>query len=351
MRFKRWFFAGGCLLSVWLSMPGEDLFSVDPNVEDHLLSAPLGETLHRPRDEQERAERPLAQPPPLSRRISRVPERTPPALPGWVLSALPRLEENDGVLWINSKPYKGTEELDPNSLQVLRDFIEENGLTEGSSSFDQDDGNGRFEPWELGFQLWQDSRLVMLSFGSSPYLPYGYALESVPRSIEDLVDLEYLDLGGNAIQHLPEEISRLGLLRTLRLARNQIQELPRDLGALHGLETLVVDDNPLQTLPDSLGGLQSLEALHLNNTRLTRLSSVILELEGLEHLGLHRSATAPVETRIRELPEELLNMHLTSLQIGGNALFCRGGRALPTHSSRAPQGFSAQYCEPANGAR
>jgi hypothetical protein len=341
---------------VWFNPASEDLLSIKANRQADLLTETLGETLHRPGDEQGNGKRPPVQSAQSRRQDRPVPESTeagPPKLPRWVLLALPRLEANDGPFWINSKAPEGTEGLDPISLQVLRDFIEENGLTEDSSAFDRDDGNGRFEPWELGSQLWQDGQLVVLSFGSSPYLPYGYALESVPRSIEDLVALEYLDLGGNVIRALPEEITRLGLLRTLLLARNEIEELPQGLGALHGLKTLVVDDNPLQKLPESLGGLGSLAALHLNETGLTRLSDVILELKALEHLGLHRSAKAPAETRIHELPEELLEMHLSSIEIGGNALFCRGGGegTLPTSSDRALQGFSGQYCESANGAR
>ena len=357
MRFRRgysWLFLGGCLLAAWFTPTPEAPIAIASDAESPPIKAPLVESLLDQRDRRRGASKGSAPSISAPRQLTRAKQGAQEALaplPRWVRLALPHLETKNGPVWINSTTGGHRAEFDPISLQVLGDFIEENGLTEASSAFDRDDGNGRFEPWELGFQLWQNGELIVLSFGSSPYLPYGYALESVPRSIEDLVALQYLDLGGNAIRGLPEEIARLGSLRTLRLSRNQIEELPRGLGNLHALETLVVDENPLLRLPESLGGLRSLSALHLNDTRLSRLSDVILELNALEHLGLHRSDKAPDEARLLELPDELLEMDLTSLELGGNALFCNGGGPSSPSSARVPHGLRAQHCEYANGVR
>jgi hypothetical protein len=225
----------------------------------------------------------------------------------------------------------------------LRDFIDANGLSETSSAADRDDGNGLFEPWEFGFQVWRDGQLVLLSTGASPYISFGYRLEAVPRSVGDLLEVEYLDLGDNEIARVPDELGDLDHLRTLRLSQNSLEEVPWALGHLAALETLVLDENPLRSLPDRIDRLTGLRVLHLNGTLVGTLPADVTRLPSLEHLSLHRGPGAPKEARLRSLPEGLSEMRLSSLEIGGNALFC-ARQLQPGPLAGSVSGMGGQRC-------
>jgi len=240
--------------------------------------------------------------------------------------ALPGISPEDiarGRVWTNEGPRAHARPpLDGTDLSVLRDFIDANGLGETTSAADRDDGNGHFEPWEFGFQVWRDGQLVLLSTGASPYISFGYRLEAVPRSVGDLSEIEYLDLGDNALAQVPDELGDLDHLRTLRLSQNALEEVPWALGQLAALETLVLDENPLRSLPDRIDRLSGLRVLHLNGTLVGTLPADVTRLPSLEQLSLHREPGAPEEARLRSLPDGLSEMRLSSLEIGGNALFC-----------------------------
>lgn len=53
------------------------------------------------------------------------------------------------------------------AIAAAASFIAISGLSEASSPFDYDDGDGVFEPWELGFQVWENGSRVLLAMGPS----------------------------------------------------------------------------------------------------------------------------------------------------------------------------------------
>lgn len=90
-------------------------------------------------------------------------------------------------------------------------------------------------------------------------------IQSLPKYIGILQNLEELYLGDNALTMLPTSIKNLRNLRILDLASNLFEELPQ-IGNLKNLESLYLDYNPLKSLPDGLRKLKKLELLSLQQT-------------------------------------------------------------------------------------
>lgn len=239
--------------------------------------------------------------------------------------------------------------LDARELDALRELIQANELSEASSGHDLDDGDGRFEPWELGFQIWEHGHLVLLALGPDPYASYGYALRALPEAVAAFERLELLDLSGGELRQLPDALGRLSQLRELRLAHNQLEALPESLGELLQLERLVLSANRIEALPRSLRGLEQLEELWLADNPLAELPAELLELPALRQLDVSQSlgaAQLPPERGLRELPEIARAARLEALYVAGNRL-C-GAAASPARfddSARALRGLGLQRCE------
>ena len=216
-----------------------------------------------------------------------------------------------------------------NSMRVLEDIIIANQLTEASSSFDYDDGDGIFEPRELGYQEWKNGELLVLSFGPSPTSSYLYDLRVLPRSIGDLRSLEYLDVHGNSLRELPEQLTALSRLVVLLAFDNQISFVPDGLGDLARLEKLHFGQNRITELPLSIGSLESLEWLGLSNNPLRELPYTLTRLLSLGFLDVSQHATAvhpgPPYEGLLSLPAGLGSMpRLVELHVRGTRFGCRG---------------------------
>ncbi|CAL1386416.1 unnamed protein product [Linum trigynum] len=120
----------------------------------------------------------------------------------------------------------------------------------------------------------------------------GAILESVPRSIQKLTHLRYLNLSHNPIEVLPDEITVLVNLQVLILdSCENLKQLPRDIVKLTDLEFL------------SLVGCSSLKGLPLGIGRLTRLRELSIFIVPAASYYSHGSVAA----RISEL-EHLDNL-------------------------------------------
>src|SRR5262245_49530362 len=238
-------------------------------------------------------------------------------------------------------------ELDASQLDALRDWIDRNHLGEDSSPHDLDDGDGRFEPWELGFQLWERGSLVLLALGPDPYSSYGYAIEQVPESSAAFAALEVLDLGQNRLGALPDALAQLPQLRVLRAAHNRIASLPANFGELPRIEILVLSGNPIAALPPSLGGLRDLRELYLANHHLRELPAELVELPQLQVLDVSLSAGSATdpEAGLRTLPPLERASALDSLLVAGNRV-CDSGAAAALADAGVPalRGLGQQRC-------
>jgi len=112
----------------------------------------------------------------------------------------------------------------------------------------------------------------------------------VPTEIARLVQLVYLDLGGNQISSLPPEIGKLNNLYQLALHHNNLVSLPSEIANMHNLEILLLNGNKLKGLPNEIGRLKKLRRLRAAFNAIEQFPSQILEIEGLYDLNFRGNA-------------------------------------------------------------
>jgi len=183
-----------------------------------------------------------------------------------------------------------TSECNPNDIQFLQDFID-NSQNPNCSLYPnacQHKPDVNLNPFDLGWQLWEDGRLkVFRSNGavSSPYRDLEQVLfNEIPESIGNVEELEYIDVSWNALNDsIPVSITNLTNLKYLGLYSNQLSgPIPTNIGNLTNLTHLNLsghngfyfwgDTNPMQSLsgyiPNSILNLTNLVELNLQNNML-----------------------------------------------------------------------------------
>jgi Leucine-rich repeat (LRR) protein len=130
-------------------------------------------------------------------------------------------------------------------------------------------------------------------------------LDSFPKEIFLLPNLQYLDLKKNRISFVPNEISELKKLQYLNLSKNRLDSLPESIGNLTHLKVLSVSQNYLVKLPESIGNLKQLEVLDLWSNDLRFFPESMKELKMLKMVDLRVINLSPNEKEYlkRLLPE------------------------------------------------
>ncbi|KAL9156948.1 hypothetical protein ABFS82_09G113900 [Erythranthe guttata] len=143
-------------------------------------------------------------------------------------------------------------------------------------------------------------------------------LHFIPKEIEKLIHLRWLDLGSN---EFPDEdlksICKLYSLQFLWVDHCEVLEIPHEIGNLIHLKHLDLSWNKLQKeLPESLCGLIELESLNVYSCGyLIGLPKGIHRLKNLKHLY------NDVTRSVREIPQGLAQ--LTNL-VTVSRLYCEG---------------------------
>jgi Leucine-rich repeat (LRR) protein len=106
-----------------------------------------------------------------------------------------------------------------------------------------------------------------------------YELNTMPKEITQLTELQKLYLYNNQLSELPNSISKLTKLQELYLGYNQLSELPNSITQLTNLQTLYLNANQLKDLPDNFTQLTNLKTLNLNNNQLSKLQKEIQQLK------------------------------------------------------------------------
>ena len=92
-------------------------------------------------------------------------------------------------------------------------------------------------------------------------------LLQVPRSLYQLVHLQYLNLRSNQISFLDDDLGKLTSLVHLDLGCNMLDEIPVTIGNLKMLTILRVDELCITELPETVADLNSLELLDVSNSK------------------------------------------------------------------------------------
>ncbi|KAL6487199.1 hypothetical protein MHYP_G00038250 [Metynnis hypsauchen] len=129
-------------------------------------------------------------------------------------------------------------------------------------------------------------------------------IDSFPKCLLKLTDVEELDLSRNQLKKIPEFIGQLTGVRWLDLHSNYIEQLPRSIGQLEALCHLNLCNNSLGSagLPADIGNLRSLQTLNLGMNRLTALPQTMTALTNLRELGLFDNLLTAIPECIRVLP-------------------------------------------------
>jgi len=118
----------------------------------------------------------------------------------------------------------------------------------------------------------------------------GNKLSPFPAVVTELSNLQRLNLSHSRVYHdiknIPDSIKNLKLLKVLDLRNNKIEAIPESIGELRSLEWLNLNYNPLKLLPDSIGDLESLKYLSLIGTKFTYLPESFGNLSSLRELCL-----------------------------------------------------------------
>ena len=116
---------------------------------------------------------------------------------------------------------------------------------------------------------------------------------SIPSSLGNLTNLEFLNLRGNQLTgSIPSSLGNLTNLETLHLDNNQLTgSIPSSLGNLRNLTYLYLDRNQLTgSIPSSLGNLTNLGILVLRSNQLTgSIPSTLGNLTNLRLLYLYNN--------------------------------------------------------------
>ncbi len=235
---------------------------------------------------------------------------------------------------------------DSSDLQVLQEIISLNGLSEFTNPVDGDDGDGIFEPQELGYQLWASGRITDLNVGSYPagmiwYItPYG--ITSIPESIGDLSMLQSLTLFFNFFSQLPQSIGNLSNLSSLQVSSTGLTSLPDSIIYMDNLQNLWCAGNELVSIPTGFDNLNNLVKLDIGANHFSEIPHNIWNLDSLENLDISRNEVSILSDSVGLLSElEYLKLSyndltvlpipisnltkLNSVYLDSNYLYCSDG--------------------------
>jgi len=157
---------------------------------------------------------------------------------------------------------------------------------------------------EIPDQIRHLTKLKKLEFIKSPcgLMPTFYdtsegpnKITQIPDWVAELVNLEVLDLSGNAIEIVPKSIAQLQNLKQLFLQDNEIVFVDGALGQLNNLEVLWIQGNSLYGY--WLTQLNKLDVLWMEDNVLKILRDSIMPLKSLTELYLDGQLSEPLKAR------------------------------------------------------
>lgn len=146
-------------------------------------------------------------------------------------------------------------------------------------------------------------------------------IDTVPKCLLKLSDVEELDLSRNQLKKIPDFIGQMTSVHWLDLHSNYVQQLPKNIEQLDSLRHLNLSNNRIDSngLPAEIGNLRSLQTLNLGMNRLTTLPPSMAALSNLRELGLFDNQLTAIPEYIRALP------NLKKINTTRNPIACAQG--------------------------
>ena len=141
-----------------------------------------------------------------------------------------------------------------------------------------------------------------------------YGLNEIPKEIEKLKNLEWIDLSSNNIESIPDWFFSLDKLTFIDLSNNNLKELPLRLFFMKNLLRLDFGYNNLTKFPYWIIENNKLEILNLESCKLRKFPEALRSLKSIKRLILKNN-------NIRSVPLWLKELHtLKVLNLRGNNL-------------------------------
>ncbi|KAF6152267.1 hypothetical protein GIB67_005921 [Kingdonia uniflora] len=144
-------------------------------------------------------------------------------------------------------------------------------------------------------------------------------IKELPKEVEKLIHLRYLNLSSTGVEELPETVTNLSNLQMLKLQScSKLRRLPNMIGKLVSLRHLEAVSSELEELPETISNFSNLQTLKLNKCwKLRKLPNGIGKLVSLRHLEAEG-------TKLEELPETIINLsNLQTLRLNWCKVLCR----------------------------
>jgi len=139
-------------------------------------------------------------------------------------------------------------------------------------------------------------------------------LTSLPKGLEKLINLEYLNLKEDNIKKSPTFICGMNKLKTLNLSSNSIKEIPSCIGNLSELRDLDISSNDIATFPNGILELKNLETLNMSYNQIEEVTDSFEKLNKLVDLDLR-------DNLITKFPESIGQLsNLSDLKLDYNQI-------------------------------
>ncbi|OQR75058.1 ras suppressor protein 1-like [Tropilaelaps mercedesae] len=141
-------------------------------------------------------------------------------------------------------------------------------------------------------------------------------IKSVPATISNLYNLEYLNIANNHLEELPSSISTLPKLKVLILFMNRLSVLPRGFGGFPVLEVLDLTYNNLSeaSIPNNFWSMSTLRALYVGDNDFETIPGDVSNLKELQILSFR-------ENDVINIPKEIGTLtRLRELHLQGNRI-------------------------------
>lgn len=124
-------------------------------------------------------------------------------------------------------------------------------------------------------------------------------IKQLPTTMASLSCLKQLDVSFNEIESIPESLCFVTTLVKLDISNNfaDLQSLPRSIGNLEQLEELLCHNNQIRVLPDSFGMLNSLSVLKLEGNPLVMPPRDVIEKGAQAVVHYMADLGAPKDTK------------------------------------------------------